>query len=138
MEKIELQSLVGGALQEEFEKSFEKVVKNLQDLNTSYRDKRSITIKMTFEQNEARDDVKTSITVAEKLAPQQGLNTAFYIGRDLETGKVVAQEYGKQVKGQMNLDDYSSQQIIDGKTVDTDTGEVIGDDSVVDFRKAAK
>lgn len=138
MEKIELQSLVGGALQEEFEKSFEKVVKNLQDLNTSYRDKRSITIKMTFEQNETRDDVKTSITVAEKLAPQQGLNTAFYIGRDLETGKVVAQEYGKQVKGQMNLDDYSSQQIIDGKTVDTDTGEVIGDDSVVDFRKAAK
>ena len=138
MEKIELQSLVGGALQEEFEKSFEKVVKNLQDLNTSYRDKRSITIKMTFEQNEARDDVKTSITVAEKLAPQQGLNTEFYIGRDLETGKVVAQEYGKQVKGQMNLDDYSSQQIIDGKTVDTDTGEVIGDDSVVDFRKAAK
>lgn len=138
MEKIELQSLVGGALQEEFEKSFEKVVKNLQDLNTSYRDKRSITIKMTFEQNEARDDVKTSITVAEKLAPQQGLNTAFYIGRDLETGKVVAQEYGKQIKGQMNLDDYSSQQIIDGKTVDTDTGEVIGDDSVVDFRKAAK
>lgn len=35
MNKVELQELVGGALQEKFSKSFEKVVENLQDLNTS-------------------------------------------------------------------------------------------------------
>lgn len=43
MNKVELQELVGGALQEKFSKSFEKVVENLQDLNTSFKVKRKIT-----------------------------------------------------------------------------------------------
>lgn len=44
MNKVELQNLVGGALQEKFGKSFEKVIENLQDLNTSFKVKRKITI----------------------------------------------------------------------------------------------
>lgn len=35
MKNVELQKLVGGALQEKFAKSFEKVIENLQDPNTS-------------------------------------------------------------------------------------------------------
>ena len=37
MNKVELQNLVGGALQEKFDKSFKKVIENLQDSNTSYK-----------------------------------------------------------------------------------------------------
>lgn len=70
MEKIKLEDLKGGALQEQFAKSFEKVVENLQNPNTPYKNVREITIKLKFVQNEKRDDVKVDIQVSEKLAPQ--------------------------------------------------------------------
>lgn len=143
MNRVELKDLVGGALQEKFSKAFEKVVENLQDQNTSFKVKRGITIKLTFDQNEARDDVSVSVDVSEKLAPQAGMKTSFYIGKDLQTGEIYAEEYGKQIKGQMSLKDYESRppvqenvQKIDGDVVDTETGEVIGTE-IVDFRKAA-
>ena len=44
MEKISLQEMVGGALQEQFEKSFLRVVENLSDPNTPFKDCRKICI----------------------------------------------------------------------------------------------
>lgn len=135
MNKVELKDLVGGALQEKFNKAFEKVIDNLQDVNTSYKNKRKITIQLDFTQNEARDDVHVEVAVVEKLAPQTPMSTSFAIGKDLKTGETYAEEYGKQIKGQMSLSDLAPEQVIDGKVVDTDTGEII-QDNVVDFRKA--
>lgn len=77
MNKVELQNLVGGQLQEKFERAFESVIENLQDPNTSFKVKRGITIKLSFTQNENRDDVSVSAQVVEKLAPQQDMNTKF-------------------------------------------------------------
>lgn len=133
-------------MQEKFGKAFNRVVDNLQDVNTSFKVKRKITITLDFVQNENRDDVKVDISVVEKLAPQSPMETAFSIGRDLKTGEVYAAEYGKQIKGQMSFSDLNtatspvddvdtSRKII----VDQSTGEVLSDtndDSVVDFRKA--
>ena len=97
MNKVELQSIVGGQLQEKFKHAFEKVIENLQDPNTSYKVKRGINIKLDFVQTEARDNVAVSVLVTEKLAPQQDMNTMFYIGKDLRTGELYAEEYGKQI-----------------------------------------
>ena len=139
MNTVELQDLVGGALQEKFNKAFEKVIENLQDQNTSFKVKRGITIKLSFDQNEARDDVSVSVDVAEKLAPQQGMNTKFFIGKDLKTGEVFAEEYGKQIRGQMSISDLetapANENTVD--VVDTETGEVLDTGKVVDLRKAA-
>lgn len=96
MNKINLQEIVGGQLQAKFERSFEKVIENLQDPNTSFKVKRGITIKLDFTQNEDRDDVSVSVMISEKLAPQQDMNTKFYIGKDLKTEEVFAEEYGKR------------------------------------------
>ena len=132
MNKVELQNLVGGQLQEKFEHAFEKVLGNLQDPNTSFKVKRGITIKLDFVHNEKRDDVLVSVDVSEKLAPQAGMKTSFSIGKDLQTGEIYAEEYGKQIKGQMNLFDI----------MDPETGEVIeqnqniDSNKVVDLRKA--
>lgn len=134
MEKVELQSLVGGALQEKFNRAFERVVDNLSDVNTKWKEKRKIVITIGFSQNEDRNDVAVDVSVVEKLASQSPMETRFAIGRDLKTGKMYAQEYGIQVKGQMSLDDYAPVQVVDGKEVDTDTGEVI-EDNVMDFRR---
>lgn len=89
MNKVELKDLVGGALQEKFNKSFEKVIDNLQDVNTSFKVKRKISISLDFVQNEARDDVHVEVAVVEKLAPQAPMTTSFAIGKDLNTGENV-------------------------------------------------
>lgn len=146
MNKVELQNIVGGALQEKFEKAFEKVVENMQDVNTSFRIKRGINIKLSFSQNEMRDEFFCDIDVVEKLAPQAAMRTQFAVGKDLRTGELYAEEFGKQIKGQMSINDYvdpepqkTEQKVeeVNGKTVDTETGEIVTD-TVVDFRKAAR
>ena len=140
MKNVELKELVGGALQEQFGKSFEKIVENLQNPNTPYKNSREITIKLKFTQNEKRDDVKCAVQVSEKLAPQAPMETSFAIGKDLKTGELYAEEYGKQIRGQMSIDDYQAEQpqVIDGKKVDTSTGEIVSEQhpKVVDLRKA--
>ena len=138
MKNVELKQLVGGALQEQFGKSFEKIVENLQNPNTPYKNSREITIKLKFTQNEKRDDVKCAVQVSEKLAPQAPMETAFSIGKDLKTGELYAEEYGKQIKGQMHIDDMQKTEVIDGQKVDTITGEIVEEQTskVVDLRKA--
>ena len=140
MKNVELKELVGGALQEQFGKSFEKIVENLQNPNTPYKNSREITIKLKFTQNEKRDDVKCAVQVSEKLAPQAPMETSFAIGKDLKTGELYAEEYGKQIKGQMSVDDYLKEQpqVIGEKQVDVSTGEIIEEQQfakVVDLRK---
>lgn len=134
MNKVELKDLVGGALQEKFSKSFEKVVDNLQDVNTSFKVKRKITISLDFTQNEARDDVHVDVAVVEKLAPQAPMTTSFAIGKDLRTGETYAAEYGKQIAGQMSIDDYPS---VEKHTIETESGDVVDTETgeIVDFRK---
>lgn len=137
MKKIELKELVGGAVQEQFAESFEKVVENLQNPNTPYKNSREINIKLKFTQNERRDDVKCSILVAEKLAPQAPMETSFSIGTDLRTGEVFYTEYGKQCRGQMSMDEIEQKQ--PEPVVDHETGEILQEkaDNVVDFRNMA-
>lgn len=130
MNEINLQDLVGGAFQEKFQNSFEKVLENMLDLNTPFSAKRSINIKISFTQNEQRDDIKAQIDFTEKLAPDNSLETSFAFGKDIRTGKIEAHEYGKQIKGQMSFDDMKPQ------AVDYETGEIIESRSnVVDLRK---
>lgn len=140
MNKVELKEIIGGGLQEQFEKAFERIVENLQNPNTPFKNSREITIKLKFTQNEKRDDVKCAVQVSEKLAPQAPMETAFSIGKNLKTGELYAEEYGKQVKGQMSTDDIETPKvIIDGKTVDTETGEVLKEQPkgvVLNFRTA--
>lgn len=128
MNKVDLREMVGGALQEKFQHAFDRVMENLQDVNTPYKDKREIVIKMTFAQNEARDNVIASIRVTEKLASQGELMTQFAVGKDLRSGKVIAEEYGNQLRGQLEIGSAAP-----SEEIDPETGEII--ESVLDFRK---
>ena len=133
MESINLETFTNGILQEHFKNSLNKVLKNMQDVNTPYKDKRKITIEFDFAQNEQRNDIAVSMAIKEKLAAQHKIDTKLCVEKDLATGKIIATEYGKQIKGQMNINDYSV------KVVDVDTGEIIEDgDDVINFQRAAK
>lgn len=140
MEKISLDELTGGALQEKFSMAMEAVLRNMQDPNTPWKNKRAITIKLAFEQNEERDDAKVDISVDTKLAPVKPIVTRMDIGIDLRTKEVYAQEYGSQVRGQMEFTpkvDDPSILLVDGKLVDPQTGEIKdNNETIVDFRAA--
>lgn len=138
MNKINIKDVAGGALQEQFQKSFEKIIENMKDVNTSFKPKRKMIMTMTFEQDEAREQIVTSISFQEKLAPRNSVNTMYSVGHDIRTGKVMVEEFGIGViPGQIRLSDYVAEQMIDGKLIDTDTGEVIGEAQPRDLRKEA-
>ena len=137
MSRVNLETFAGGALQEKFDDAMEKVLVNMTDPNTPWKNKRKIIVEVSFEQNEDRDDSTVNVSVVPKLAPVKPVSTRMTIGKDLETGQVFAEEYGNQCRGQMTLDDYQGQrdQVVDGKTVDTETGEIREGSRVIDFRE---
>lgn len=104
MNKINLEEFTGGALQEKFEAALEQVLENMIDPNTPWKNKRGVTVKITFQQNEDRDDVSVDVAVETKLAAVKPIGTRMAIGRDLRTGELFAEEYGSQVRGQMSLE----------------------------------
>lgn len=134
MKKTSLNQIFGGGLQEQFDKAFDRVVQNLADPNTSFKEARKIIIELKFTQNEARDDVSCTMDVKEKLAAQAPMQTAFAVGKNLKTGEMYVEEYGRYapIKGQIAFE---------GVTVDSETGEVLEEPestaTVVDFRRAA-
>ncbi len=135
MSKVNLETFAGGALQEKFDDAMEKVLVNMMDPNTPWKNKRKIVVEVSFEQNEDRDDSTVNVSVVPKLAPVKPVSTRMAIGKDLETGQVFAEEYGSQCRGQMTLDDYQGQrdQVVDGKTVDPETGEIREGSRVIDL-----
>ncbi len=142
MELLSLNDIAGGALQEKVNEAMNRVLENMQDPNTPWKVKRNISIKIGFVQNEERDDTAVELSIDTKLAPVSPIVTRMSIGTDLRTGQVYAEEYGKQVRGQMPLDleRPESVQTIGDKVVDTETGEIIGEKGnkeVINFRKAA-
>jgi hypothetical protein len=105
MLKVDLNTIAGGQLQEKFNREITRVMQNMQDPNTPFGDARSITIKINFKQTEQRDDAKVDISVNSKLAGVINCKTNFAMGKNLETGEVVINEYGKQIPGQMSFTD---------------------------------
>lgn len=130
MKKVSLEEVAGGALQEQFEKSFARVMENLADPNTPFKEARKITITLKFTQNEYRDDVACDVLVTEKLSAQAATRTAFAVGKNLKTGEMYAEEYGKN---QMSIND------LNVGNVDTETGEIFDEQpqnpKVIDMRK---
>ncbi len=102
---VDLSKLGNGALQARFNREFEKVVKNMKDPNTPYREARKVTITLTMKQDEDRKTCTCTCEVSSKLAKVRSFDTNFGIGQNLRTGEFVAKEYGAQIPGQMGLDD---------------------------------
>ena len=138
MEKVSFQELTRGALQEKFDRAMKTVIANMQDPNTPWKNKRYITIRLAFEQTEDRDDAAVNISVETKTAPVKPISTRMAIGTDLRTGEVYAQEYGGQLRGQMEFRQEPgdpSQLVVAGNAEEKAEGN--GEtEKVVDFRTA--
>lgn len=70
-----------GAALQLFELELQRVLKNLMDVNTDPKVKRSITLKFNFTTNDARNHAQVEIVAgAPKLAPVKPLETSLLIG----------------------------------------------------------
>ena len=145
MKHINIEQFSNGELTQQINREMEAVARNIADPNTEAKTTRKITVTITLKPNEQRDFITTSITTKSTLAPTLGAVTALAVGKNLKTGEIEVGEIGNQIPGQMSMADVEPQQSagpvqeIDGKAVNTDTGEIIGQASggnVVDLRKA--
>lgn len=145
MKHINIEQFSNGELTQQINREMEAVARNIADPNTEAKTTRKITVTITLKPNEQRDFITTSITTKSTLAPTLGAVTALAVGKNLKTGEIEVGEIGNQIPGQMSMTDVEPQQPagsvqeINGKTVDTETGEIIGQASagnVVDLRKA--
>lgn len=132
MVKINLEEFAGGELQEKVQAAMEDVVKNMKDPKTAWKDKRKITIELTFSQNENRDYCICDIQVKKKLASEKKIETYLEIGRDWKTGEVYAQEYGNK---QMSITEFVSEP--EESQLDEETGEIMEGEKITEFRKKA-
>ena len=139
MKHINIEQFSNGELTQQINREMEAVARNIADPNTEAKTARKITVTITMKPNEQRDFITTSITTT------LGAVTALGIRKDLKSGEIEVGEIGNQIPGQMSMEDMTAQQPavpvqeIDGKVVDTDTGEIVGQapgGNVVDLRKA--
>ena len=118
MEKLSLETLMQGAVQEKFEKELKRVLENIMDPNTDFKKKRKLTIDFEFITNEERDETLFDCIVKSKIIPAKPVVSRLLIGKDGEGVKVTEYQKG----------------IIPGQViVDVETGEVT--DGIIDFKK---
>lgn len=125
MSKVNLEEFAGGALQEKFDSAMEQVLANMLDPNTPWKNKREINIKVSFEQNEDRDDAHVEVSVVPKLAAVKSIGTRMAIGKNIKTGELYAEEYGNQVRGQMSMSDYEEKDTSDEDSVKESGNKVV-------------
>lgn len=118
-------------------RAIEEVTENIQNPNTDATAARKIVVTIGFKPNAERNFVATGVQTKTTLAPALGAVTAFSMGKNLQTGEVDAVEIGNQIPGQMSVSDIpgvtpGATVEVEGKTVDTETGGVLGERRRID------
>ncbi|WP_105308830.1 hypothetical protein [Dorea sp. Marseille-P4042] len=128
MRHFNLETFAGGELSRQINRDIEAVMRNVVDPNTDVKAKRKITVTIEFKPNEQRNFITTNVNSKPTLAPALGAVTALGVQQDLTSGAIDAAEIGSKMP--------EATVKVEGKTVDTETGEIMEKGSkVVDLRK---
>lgn len=87
-ERVTLISVAKGAAPELFERELAVVLNNIQDINTSWKTKREITVRVAFHPNETREKADVILEVTSKLAAVKPVENEVYFGR--QDGELIA------------------------------------------------
>lgn len=129
---LDLDKIDGGSVMERYRYAALKVLTNCLDPATSFKGKRSITVKVTVEPNEHRNIIDVTTDVQYKLCPPIASVSKMTLSKDFATGKIHIQEYGSCIPGQSSLQDYGT---------DESGNLIIPDDQgreIIDFRNKGK
>ena len=128
MRHFNLETFAGGELSRQINRDIEAVMRNVVDPNTDVKAKRKITVTIEFKPNEQRNFITTNVNSKPTLAPALGAVTALGVQQDLTSGAIYVAEIGSKMP--------EATVKVEGKTVDTETGEIMEKGSkVVDLRK---
>ena len=128
MRHFNLETFAGGELSRQINRDIEAVMRNVVDPNTDVKAKRKITVTIEFKPNEQRNLITTNVNSKPTLAPALGAVTALGVQQDLTSGAIDVAEIGSKMP--------EATVKVEGKTVDTETGEIMEKGSkVVDLRK---
>lgn len=106
MKEVSILEMAQGAVQEQLQYETGKVIRNILDPNTDPKALRSITVKLSFKPNEARENVVVQAKCESKLAPITPVETMLFVSESGESAKVM--EWSRQIDGQT---DFSGEEI---------------------------
>lgn len=129
---LDLDRINGGRVMEQYRYAALKVLANCLDPAVSFKGKRSITVKISVEPDENRDNINVESNVSYKLSPPLAAVTKMTLSKDFSTGRIHVQEYGSCIPGQTSLVDYGTDENGDLVIPDEQTG------GMIDFRNRAR
>ncbi|WMZ49007.1 hypothetical protein QS423_06360 [Staphylococcus pseudintermedius] len=117
LNNVKLSELGQGALQELFESELEKVIENINDINTDPTKKRKITMTIDIKSDEYREIIFADAKVKSNLVSMDSTGIKLFNIVD-ENGERVVNELRSGEKGQAFIDDDGSIKNDDGSDID--------------------
>lgn len=79
-EQVTLTTLGRGAAEELFQRELDRVIGNITDLNTPWKTKRTITLKVAFSPDENRETADVEVICTSKIPAAKGAKTTVFYG----------------------------------------------------------
>ncbi|EGQ0289145.1 hypothetical protein NAC36_000187 [Staphylococcus pseudintermedius] len=117
LNNVKLSELGQGALQELFESELEKVIENINDINTDPTKKRKITMTIDIKSDEYREIIFADVKVKSNLVSMDSTGIKLFNIVD-ENGERVVNELRSGAKGQAFIDDDGSIKNDDGSDIE--------------------
>ena len=98
-----IMQMARGAFIERVDYEMNRVIENIMDRNTSPTAKRKITLTITMQPDDQRQNIGVSVSAKSTLAATNPVTTSLFVTGD-SNGELVVAEMVPQIPGQMDLD----------------------------------